>query len=489
VIESVQTLLTALMLAFVFRAFFVEAFIIPTASMAESLLGQHGNIICPNCGWEFDYGPSEGGTGPDGTFRAPAFVNCPNCHTDIELTDGQIVLKAGDRILVHKWPYVIGGPLGPKRWDVIVFRNPANPAENYIKRLVGLPGETVEVIDGDVYIRPADASEFHIARKTPAAQSTLWFVVFDQDYLPADAVRAGQSPAWVAERAADHRTAGWHGMETRTIRYEAPDDQPRALVFAPAASRHYLEDVYGYNQGSAGSYAGDARLVAELTADSGEGWLRWELTRDGRLFAVQLDHDGRVALMTRAPDADDETILSTARIRPIADGRPRVIEFGHLDYRVYVKVNGRVLLATSDEQYRPQLDELRRTQRVAPLRLRMVAANLSLSLRGLRVDRDVYYAYSARNTLRAYAGDPFELGDDEYFVLGDNSPNSADSREWCRVGPHLQRALEEGTYHVGTVRADQIVGKAFFVYLPGLLPIDRSGRWRMLDVGRVRFIR
>jgi hypothetical protein len=166
-----------------------------------------------------------------------------------------------------------------------------------------------------------------------------------------------------------------------------------------------------------------------------------------------------------------------------------VIEFAHLDWRVYVKLDGQELLATTDEQYAPRLDELRTTRRTMPLRLRMLAENISLQMRGLRVDRDVYYAYSPSRTLRAYAGEPFALGDDEYFVLGDNSPDSADSREWQRVGPHLREALKNGSYRLGTVRADQIVGQAFFVYLPGLLPLDRKGNWRIPDLGRMRFIR
>jgi signal peptidase I len=70
-------------------------------------------------------------------------------------------LQDGDFIFVNKYAYglrlpvintkVTGGHL-PQRGDVIVFRLPSNPRVNYIKRLVGLPGEHVEVRDNAVYI-------------------------------------------------------------------------------------------------------------------------------------------------------------------------------------------------------------------------------------------------------------------------------------------------------------------------------------------------
>jgi signal peptidase I len=40
----------------------------------------------------------------------------------------------------------------PKRGDVIVFRYPQNPQEYFIKRVIGLPGETIEIKDGEVYV-------------------------------------------------------------------------------------------------------------------------------------------------------------------------------------------------------------------------------------------------------------------------------------------------------------------------------------------------
>src|SRR6266404_9473287 len=54
--ETLESILVAFILAFIFRAFVVEAFVIPTGSMAPTLLGAHMRFRCPDCGYEFDVG-------------------------------------------------------------------------------------------------------------------------------------------------------------------------------------------------------------------------------------------------------------------------------------------------------------------------------------------------------------------------------------------------------------------------------------------------
>jgi signal peptidase I len=70
-------------------------------------------------------------------------------------------LLVGDFIFVNKYTYGLRLPVvntkvfdigGPKRGDVIVFRLPADPGTNYIKRLVGLPGDTVKYKNRRLYI-------------------------------------------------------------------------------------------------------------------------------------------------------------------------------------------------------------------------------------------------------------------------------------------------------------------------------------------------
>src|SRR5262249_9959854 len=112
IVETLQTVLTALILAFVFRAYLIEAFIIPTGSTAEALVGEHGTRVCPRCGWEYDFGPTRAGYEPGQAFQEGIVVSCPNCHESVALDLTDIHPKSGDRILVHKWPFVLGGWFG-----------------------------------------------------------------------------------------------------------------------------------------------------------------------------------------------------------------------------------------------------------------------------------------------------------------------------------------------------------------------------------------
>lgn len=490
--ETVQTVLTALILAFIFRAFLIEAFIIPTGSMAESLLGEHSTRLCPRCGYTYEFGPipSVARDGGGESFRGGLQILCPNCHLREDMAEHDIVPKAGDRILVHKWPYVIRGLIGPKRWDVIVFRDPTDPTQNFIKRLIALPGETVELIDGDVYITPPGETTPRIVRKTPAAQSVLWFNVFDQNYVPPRDP-TDLSWAWQVERDERYAAEAWTGLEERVIRYLPASDRLGAIRFEPRGSRFYLQDVYGYDRGPSEAklgasppLVGDVRLVAEARFRR----MRWEIRRDDTNFYLDVDLERRQAVLSaRFADSAAPRILGGTDTGSIGVDEPVAVEFGHLDYRVYAKLGGRLILATSDEQYSPRLDHLRSTARVSPVGLR-IESSAPLTLRGLRVDRDVHYL-NTRQSVRAYENNPFTLGEGEYFVLGDNSPSSHDSREWTRVGPYLQRLVESGQLQLGVIPESQIVGRAFLVYLPAVQPVDERGRWRLPDIGRIRFVR
>jgi signal peptidase I len=58
-------------------------------------------------------------------------------------------IMVDDKVITYRLAYLFSNP---DRGDIVVFQAPDTPEEDYIKRVIGLPGETVEVIDGVVYI-------------------------------------------------------------------------------------------------------------------------------------------------------------------------------------------------------------------------------------------------------------------------------------------------------------------------------------------------
>ena len=119
------------------------------------------------------------------------------------------------------------------------------------------------------------------------------------------------------------------------------------------------------------------------------------------------------------------------------------------------------------------------------------------------VERDGYYFHDSKYRALAprwapemgwaSSQTPILLREREYFMLGDNTSASKDSRLWDEVGKHLKACGE--AFQLGTVPRDQLIGKAFFVYWPSghrleWLPIPGLNRLGIVpDVGRMRWIR
>jgi signal peptidase I len=205
--ETIESIAVAIILALLFRGFIAEAFVIPTGSMAPALMGEHKDLFCPQCSASYQVGasvePRSGATVVGGI--------CPNCgyvHA-LDLVNNRGDQNfSGDRILVSKFAYALGDP---ERWDVAVFKYPGNPKQNYIKRIVGLPGETLMIHHGDVYARPlepgdtnagngssesVDDPRYQILRKPPRKLLAMAHHVYDSDSQPKLLNEAGFPQRW-----------------------------------------------------------------------------------------------------------------------------------------------------------------------------------------------------------------------------------------------------------------------------------------------------
>jgi signal peptidase I len=87
-------------------------------------------------------------------------INVLSARIRVDGSSMEPTLHTGEFVVVDKVSYRIGSP---QRGDVIVFHYPRNPQKEYIKRVIGLPGDTVNITDGHVYINGQPLQEPYIA--------------------------------------------------------------------------------------------------------------------------------------------------------------------------------------------------------------------------------------------------------------------------------------------------------------------------------------
>lgn len=99
-------------------------------------------------------------------------INAVTARIRVESISMQPNLYEGDFVLVNRIAYRFAAP---QRGDIVVFRFPPNPEETpYIKRIIGLPGDTVSVRDGSVFINGILLTEPYL--KVPTGQDGTWVV-------------------------------------------------------------------------------------------------------------------------------------------------------------------------------------------------------------------------------------------------------------------------------------------------------------------------
>ena len=198
--ETIESIIVAVVLALMFRAFEAEAFIIPTGSMAPSLQGEHKELECENCGFRHRAGASqESSTNGNRVQIKVKSTFCPICQYENEIPlnpVGDYVTNSGDRLLVNKFVYDF---CEPRRYDVIVFKYPNNSKQNYIKRLIGLPGDNILIENGDIYLMTRDADgqwSREISRKPPQKLRNVLQEVDDTDFIGTKLKKVGWPSRW-----------------------------------------------------------------------------------------------------------------------------------------------------------------------------------------------------------------------------------------------------------------------------------------------------
>jgi signal peptidase I len=552
-VEAFVSLFVAVLL---FRTFAAEGYMISTGSMAPCLLGFHKRVVCPTCHFTFPFGTAydtDEDPDADSVVASRTRAVCPNCgQAGIDVSD--VPKNHGDQLLVNKQAYLYRSP---RRWDVVVFRNPARPTEAYVKRAVGLPGERIQIVGGDVVI------DGQIARKTYVQQLATRILVHDHNFQPADddgfrphwqAVESGavgvektnplswtpshssfklrggdvrrpdKDPVTWVEYHHWRRSGGIHDTMVALARW--PDDVDAASVpkaglryepkkgefsvtgalssevaeqlleltddkpFRDAVKELYeashivpVTDDYGYNPGEelgTPNPVRDLMLSARITFEGGSGEFVLEMTNGATIFAVVFDVIRRAVHLFAEPLPEGMTLSSQPtnlgpKSEPVASA-PWPKSFGNDGGTIEVSLcDKQVLIAIDGEQLMaPWPFEMPAGAQPPRVPVRFGARGLDVNVSQLKLFRDVYYTDSRS---RHAATRPYELKQDEFFVLGDNSPVSHDSRRWEKPG--VQRSF--------------LIGKPFLVHLPSkpanLRIGSREMHLRMPDWERIRFLK
>jgi signal peptidase I len=542
--ETVEAIVVAFILALLVRGFEAEAFVIPTGSMAPTLMGRHKEITCPQCGYVYAVNASEEveGVASDRSPRVATGI-CVNCRYPAQVAKEPSF--KGDRILVMKFPYdlpFLPGSAEPKRWDVVVFRYPEEPEVSYIKRLVGLPGETLRIHQGDVFIKPPGAKDFHLEHRPLEHQRAMQMMVYDDTHRP----RALKNrPEWRRWAATDE--ASW--KENREIPglYEA---EPNATTWSELRYRHVVPepaqwreveseetltrqprptlvtDFYSYNTntdeagrfgvsyGHEGSWmqphwVGDLTVAAQIETETPKGSIRLDLIEGGVIHRCEVDIATGTARISRGGKeiGTYPTLLKGAGTHDV--------EFANVDNRLTLWVDGNPafgdgLTYEDDPEKHPEPT----VEDLSPVRIAVQGGRFLVSDLVLR--RDIYYTLDPgaadygrawesplprtpselfdllADPARVAALGPLKSGDypiaaDRFLMLGDNSPRSKDSRGWGQCDRYVPPDTASGIPERGWEKADRqrwevprklLTGKAFCIYWPHGKPFGPDIRLR-----------
>jgi signal peptidase I len=562
--EVVETVVFVVILVLLLKSFVAEAFVIPTGSQAETQYGYHKEVTCPQCDYVFPVNCSNEVDPPAGEPKVRVSrCTCPNCRLDIHLIDprpedqggdgreprhSNEVLdpgpSTGDRVLVAKYIYDALDRL-PDRLDVVVFKYPGDSSPgaqdpfprsgpqknhvpmNYIKRLVGLPGETIGIYYGKLYVlsaadlpaelkqkyeemakdvKPTDLwrsenmhkddlkdwliqpnKDFHIVRKPPARILSMKRIVYDNDH-PARDVKA---PRW----AGMDDNGAWSAIDPHGFEAAAPASGPFAWlrykhILRQTARAELITDFMGYNsyephrggQPPSPNWVGDLLLECEVIVDKPDGELALELSKGIDRFRARWDLASGQCTLLRLKDPHDEEKPPQDKQFVELDSKPTSLKgkgtfrvrFANIDNRLLVWVDNELPFGVSPEygvSYQPFSARGPYANDLQPASIG--ARGGAVKVQKLKLWRDTYYTQDPRGTdatlgaedwadkdrwelLRGLPATTMYVQPGHYLCLGDNSPESFDSRVWGLVPNRL------------------LLGRALLVYWP----FGRAGRIR-----------
>lgn len=282
---------------------------------------------------------------------------------------------SGDHLFVDNFSYLFRDP---RRFEIVVFEYPLFRDLYFVKRVVGLPGEHVEIKDGDIWVNGK------VAKKPPVVQATLWRELFPR---------------------------------------------PNFLAAPKKISDGFTQDV-----GSGGTWkrVSDTEVRCEPGKDASFAFFNWRESFTDLRLAFTAVPDQSAEILARITSRGVPFLLSVAAAGDSGGVELRIGgQLVQVDRQVRPPGGAsiRVELCVVDGEFTALVDGTEVARRPAPLdvrgrnRVEIGAAGKPVNFRDVVVARDI--AYDAGG-----GPDAYDVPADGFLFLGDNVEGSADSRKW-----------------------------------------------------------
>jgi signal peptidase I len=396
--ENIEAIIVAFIMALVIRCFCIEVFKIPSSSMEPTLLGDVSS-----------------------THRRE---NCPFRDYHVPLNSDT---ASGDRIMVTKYYYALSAI---ERFDVVVFKFPLNQAKNFIKRVVGLPDEELQIHHGNLYVRQKGEQKFKIARRTLRTQDSIWIdpAKNTNGYLNKF---DDFSTVWTAGPLPDRsKRADFVVSDGELSTQEKDGESSIQFSYRPRT----LDDA-------AGKDVDDVRIVYDLEITGPKGQVFSEVVNAYGRFEIRLDTEGESQLRYYKPGSEKG---QPTEIHPLKDVQPTMdrrlkLELSIFDGIAYARVNDGERAKITFIETREDLVENESPDR----RITFGAKGLTVKIRNLTLGRDIYYKGREFGRDHALHEDEItKIPPHSYLMMGDNVANSHDSRAWVKHIFHLKNGTD-----------------------------------------------